>query len=115
MSAWHAVQETALVQGEQLQQAQEQVPLLACHHMPLLRLNVTHTRVLLLTLQAGGARPDQAAVRVPPAQVAALSDELERTRTAAKGDIRTLSVELQGLREQQAALRRQQDAAQARP
>lgn len=46
-------------------------------------------------------------------QVQLLSDELERTREAAKGDIRTMSVELQGLREQQASLRRQQDAAQA--
>ena len=49
------------------------------------------------------------------AQVELLSEELERTREAAKGDIRTMAVELQGLREQQAALRRQQDAAQARP
>ena len=49
-----------------------------------------------------------------PAQVAMLSAELERTREAAKGDMRLRSMELQGLREQQAALRSQQDAAQAR-
>ena len=49
-----------------------------------------------------------------PSQVALLSAELEQTRAAAKGDMRLLSVELQGLREQQAALRRQQEAAQVR-
>ena len=40
-------------------------------------------------------------------QVMLLGDELEKTQTAAKGDIRRLSVELQGLRDEQAALSRQ--------
>lgn len=39
------------------------------------------------------------------AQIMLLSDELEKTRTAAKADIRRLSVELQGLRDE-AAVRR---------
>lgn len=36
-----------------------------------------------------------------------LGDELEKTQTAAKGDIRRLSVELQGMRDEQTALARQ--------
>ena len=40
-------------------------------------------------------------------QVVLLEDELDKTRTAAKGDIRRLSVELQGLREEQSQLAQQ--------
>lgn len=38
-------------------------------------------------------------------QIAQLSDELEKTKTAAKQDIRRLSLELQGLRDEHCALR----------
>ncbi len=40
-------------------------------------------------------------------QVLMLEDEVEKTRTAAKGDIRRLSVELQGLRDEQSQLAQQ--------
>ncbi len=41
------------------------------------------------------------------AQVLMLGDELESSKREAKGDIRRLSVELQGLRDHQAALSNQ--------
>jgi hypothetical protein len=42
---------------------------------------------------------------VPSAQIARLSDELEKTKSAAKGELRRMSVELQGLRDEYNSLK----------